>query len=180
MTKTKIFALATAARPIAFANPPVAALAGSTFWVCATPQQSDLTGTAYAALTWVQVKGVGSFTATGNKTNILSFMEWETDVLQKTKGITNAGDPILEVARISTDPGQIIMRSICLTKFNYAFKIIRGDLPTGIGASATTIYNRGIVNGPLRPNGKTEDFDLEMYDLALNQREIVVEPVVGT
>jgi len=150
---------------------------GSKFYVCADAQAADLDQAAYEALTWVEVKSVGSFGETGSNTNILTYDTWDTRVAQKAKGITDAGNPTVECARIATDPGQIILRTQGdgLNALEYAFKIERNDKATPAG-TPTTIYNRGLVTGPSRPNGRNEDFDLEVFTLALNQLEIVVAP----
>ena len=34
---------------------------------------------------------------------------------------------------------------------------------------------RGLVTGPKRPNGRNEDFNLEVYTLGLTQYEIIKE-----
>lgn len=174
-------------RPIAFASlASVAAVAfantnaGKTLWVCSTPQEEDLDATEFAALTWVQVKGVGNHGETGDTTNILNYDTWDTEVTQKGKGITDAGNPDIELSRRPTDAGQVIMRTIAKTNLNYAFKVIGNDKPDNDPDSTPTIrYNRGIVVGPRNPNGRNEDFDLEVFTLGLNQRQITVDPVSG-
>lgn len=160
---------------MAFAN----ANAASKIYVCATPQNSDLAQADYEALTWVQVSSVGSRGETGRKTNILSYDTWDTTVVQKAKGMTDAGSPDIEVARIPTDPGQILMRAACVVGNNnsYAFREVRSD---GVsGGTGTIKYNRGLVTGPTSPGGRNEDFDLEVYTLGLQQEEIVVNPTTA-
>lgn len=139
--------------------------------------KADLNQAAFEALTWVQVGSVGSVGETGLKTNITNYDTWDTDVIQKGKGMSNAGDPQVEVSRVPTDAGQILLRAAALTKYDYAFKIERADKPDDSHTN-TILYNRGMVAGPTRPNGRNEDFDLEVYTLALQQREIVVDPAV--
>lgn len=137
----------------------------------AKAENSDLTQVAYEALTWLEVKSVGSVGETGSNTNILSYDTWDTTVTQKAAGITNAGDPEIEVARIATDAGQIEVRRAALAANrvnNYAFKVLHLD--------GTVKYNRGLVLGPRHPNGRNEDFILEIFTLALNQEQIVVNP----
>lgn len=168
-----LLASIAAAHPAAYFNTN----AGVKLYVCATAQPADLNSGTFAALTWVQVKGVGSFGQTGASTNILTYDTWDSDVTQKAKGMTDAGSPEIECARIPTDPGQIILRAAALTNFNYAFKIVRNDAAIA-GGTPTTIYNRGLVTGPVRPNGRNEDFDLEKFTLALQQREVVIDPTV--
>lgn len=155
--------------------------AGAKLYVCATPQPDDLDAAGFAALTWVQVKGVGSHGETGTTTNILTYDTWDTDVVQKAKGMSNAGDPEVEVARDPDDAGQDILRTAAGTNFNYAFKIEGTDKPNNLSGSKPTIrYNRGLVAGPREPNGRNEDFDLEVFTLALQQKQIKVDPVDAT
>lgn len=158
----------------AYAN----ANAGSKLYVCATPQQNDLDRAGYEALTWVEVKAIGNHGETGSNTNILSYDTWDTTVIQKAKGMTDAGSPEIEVARIPTDPGQTILRNGAATNLNYAFKMVRNDAAV-VGGTGTVRYNRGLIAGPKSPNGRNEDFDLEVFTLALQQLEITVDPTAG-
>ena len=175
--RAQLLASAVAAFPAAFFNTN----AGSKLYVCATAQQADLDAAGFAALTWVQVKGVGNHGETGSSTNILTYDTWDTDVVQKAKGMTDAGSPEIELARIPDDAGQEILHTAALTNLNYAFKIERNDKPNAdVDSKPTIVYNRGLVTGPRTPNGRNEDFDLEVFSLGLNQRQIVVDPVDGT
>ena len=169
--------LSVTALAAAFANTN----AGSKLYICATPQPDDLDQAGFEALTWVEIGKVGSAGDAGVTTNILSYDTWGTDVTQKAKGISNAGDPDIEVARDPSDAGQDILRTAARTNFNYAFKETRNDAPNDdAGSTPTTYYNRGLVSGPRRPRGRNEDCDLEVYTLGLQQLEIVVDPVDGT
>ena len=139
------------------------------------PQPSVLNQGQYEALNWTEVGNVGSVGESGMNENIVSYDELSTDVTQKQKGIANAGDPVIECARNPTDGGQIAMRAAAATRMIYAFKIEDADAPS-VGYTNTIYYNRGVVAGPTRPNGRNEDFILENYTLGLVQREIVVNP----
>jgi len=141
----------------------------------AEPQNANLSVAEYEALTWLEVVGVGSVGETGTNTNIPTYDTLGTDVINKGKGISNAGDPEVEVARIATDPGQIEMRAAAATRSNYAFKYEQDDIITAGTGNGTTYFNRGLVTGPRHPNGRNEDFVLEMFALGLNQKEITVE-----
>lgn len=166
--------LSSALVPAAFAN----SNAGSILFFCTTPQNNDLAQADYEALTWIQVKSLGNMGETGSKTNVLNYDTWDTTVIQKAKGLTDAGSPTIEVARIFNDPGQLALRAAALTNLNYAFKMVRNDAVT-VGGTGTVLYNRGLVMGPTRPGGKNEDFDLEVFTLGLNQKEVVVQPGAG-
>lgn len=140
------------------------------------PQPSDLTKSQYEALNWLEVKNVGSVGQTGMDTNIVNYDELSTEVTQKQKGISNAGDPDVECARNPTDDGQKAMRAAGDTKFDYAFKTEDDDAPDSSHTNSI-YYNRGLVTGPKRPGGRNEDFILEVFTLGLKQKEIVVDPV---
>lgn len=149
-------------------------IAGATSVPVAKPDVLDLA--AFEAIaSWIEVGNVGSIGQTGTDTNMVSYDELSTDVTQKQKGISNAGDPEIEVARNPTDVGQIALRAAAATRYNYAFKIEDADAPEA-GWSNTIYYNRGVVSGPFRPNGRNEDFILETFRLGLNQKEIVADP----
>jgi len=148
---------------------------GRTFGICATPQPDDLDEAGYAALTYIDVSTVGSLGETGNTQNILSYDAWNTRTVQKQKGMTNAGDPELECADDPTDAGQDALKAAAATKFYYAFKI-EGDDKLTPGGTNGIRYNRGLVAGPRKPNGRNEDFDLIIFDLGLVQEEITVKP----
>lgn len=145
----------------------------SKIYVSSTPQNSVLAVEDYALLTWVEIGSVGNLGETGKSTNVLSYNTWNDSVIQKGKGLTDAGSPTLEVLRIPTDAGQTILRNAGAVgnENNYAFKIAHAD--------GTVHYNRGMVTGPTRPNGGNEDFVLEVYNLALQQEEISVNPGAG-
>lgn len=176
----KRFALTTAslalAMPAAFAN----VNANAKVYICTTPQNADLTQTEYEALSWVLIKALGNHGETGSNTNVLTYDTWDTEVIQKAKGMTDAGSPEIEVARIPADAGQVALRDAAKTNQNYAFKMERNDKPDNKATSKpTTLYNRGLVMGPRRPHGRNEDFELEIFTLGLQQKEIIVDPIVG-
>lgn len=148
---------------------------GRRVYICTTPKPSNLTQEQYEALSWVEIGNVGSIGESGTNTNVLSYDELDTDVTQKQKGISNAGDPVIECARNPTDAGQVALRAAALTKFYYAVKIEDEDKPS-TDYSNTIYYNRGLVTGPVRPNGRNEDFILERFTVGIVQAEIVVAP----
>lgn len=148
---------------------------GRKVYFCTTPQPANLDQSQFEALTWIEVGNVGSVGESGMNTNVVSYDELATEVTQKQKGISNAGDPTIECARNPTDAGQIALRAAAATKFFYAVKFEDLDAPDA-NHTNTVYYNRGLVAGPTRPNGRNEDFILEVFTLGLVQREIVVNP----
>ena len=153
--------------------------AASKWYVCATPQNNNLTEADYASLTWTLISKVGNVGETGKSTNILTYNTWDTEVADKAKGITDAGSPTIEVARDPDDAGQEILRQAGAVGNNnkYAFKEVRADGP--LGGTGTIFYNRGVVGGPTRPNGQNEDFDVEVFSIGFVQEEIIVKPTTA-
>ncbi|MCD9096197.1 hypothetical protein [Luteimonas fraxinea] len=140
---------------------------GSTVSICITPQNSNVAQAAFVALAYVPIANVGNLGERGANTNIVNYDTWDTNTTLKGKGITNAGDPQLEVAQNLADPGQIALRAAAASRAdNYAFKVLRqnGDAQ----------YFRGLVTGPTEPGGRNEDFVLNVFTLALNQIPIDV------
>lgn len=143
--------------------------AGGRYYVCATPQNDNLDLAGFQALTWVQVKNVGSVPESGITTNFSSYDTLDAVVSQGSKGLSTAGRGTLECARIPSDPGQVIMRTIGHPEDNnnYAFKYAHND------PDDTVYYNRGKVAGPNHPGGRVEDFVVETYTFNFNQVEVV-------
>ncbi|WP_235646505.1 hypothetical protein [Stenotrophomonas maltophilia] len=108
--------------------------AGSKLFICVTPKNADLTETEFAALTFVQVKKVGSMGERGINTNIVQYDTLDTLVALKGKGITNAGDPQVKVAEDLTDPGQVALRAAGAPNVPdaYAFKWNAPTAPSSI------------------------------------------------
>lgn len=142
-------------------------LKGRLVYVCATPQTGlPLNAAAFAALTWVAVGNVGSIGESGASTNLPAYDELDTDVTQKSKGITDGGNPPIECSYNATDPGQAILRTAAQGTGDYAVAWTDDD---GI-----TYYNCGKITGPTHPNGRNEDFRLDVFTLGANQREVIV------
>lgn len=143
---------------------------GNTLSISTTVQNDDLDLAGFQGLTYTKVSGVGSVGEYGISTNTLTHDTWDTLVAQKAKGITNAGDPAVEVARTIGDPGQEAMNiaGAANNYDNYAFKITNQD--------GSVDYLRGLVTGPTRSGGRNEDFDLATYNLLLNQQVVTDNP----
>lgn len=139
---------------------------GSTVAISTTAVNEDQDATEFAALTYTAIANVGSLGERGANTNIVSYDTWDTETVKKGKGTTNAGDPQLEVAVDLADAGQVAVRAAAGTKDNYAFKVTRpnGDIQ----------YLRGLVTGPTEPGGRNEDFVVNVFTLALNQKPLDV------
>jgi len=149
---------------------------GRKVYICATVKPSDLTQEQFEALTWVQVGKVGNVGDFGRQTNIVSYPTLDTEYQQKSKGISNAGDPPIECARAYNDAGQILMRTAGAptARYSFALKIEENDKPTA-DYTNTIHYVRGKVAGPVNLGGGNEDFVREQYTVGLEQ-VLTVDP----
>lgn len=153
--------------------------AGTKIYVCTTAQTSvPLNQAAFEALVYVQIGNVGNRGDFGADTNIVNYDTMDTSVTQKAKGITDAGNFEIEVARIFDDAGQVAMRAAALTKYNYAVKIEFADAPSG-SYDNTIMYCAGIITGPVLNGGGPEDFVTETYTVGFNQLPVVVEAALS-
>lgn len=143
--------------------------AGVKIAISTLAQNSDLDESGFDALTYTVITGVGSIGEYGISTNMLSYDALDTLVSKKAKGITNAGDPQIEMARSDKDPGQQAMRAAGAPDYfeAHAFKITKQD--------GSIDYLRGLVAGPSSPGGRNEDFDLHVFTLGLNQAPVHVD-----
>ena len=147
--------------------------ASNKFYISTTAQNADMDDhatTGFPGLTYTEVKGVGSRGEIGLNTNMVNYDTWGSVVISKGKGLTDAGGGDVEMLRIPNDPGQIAMRAAGAptNHNNYAFKEVLQD--------GTTRYYRGLVGGPRHPGGRNEDFDLNVFTLALNQPPLDIPP----
>lgn len=140
--------------------------AGDKLFISTTVQNSDLDEAGFEGLSYTQVKNVGSIGEYGITTNMLSYDVYDRAVSLKAKGITNAGDPQVEVARDDADAGQQAMRTSGEPTYYdaHAFYVLKQD--------GSIDYLRGLVAGPVSPNGRNEDFDLHRFTLGLVQAPV--------
>lgn len=151
-------------------------LAGTKVYISTTAVTLPADETEFEALTYTEIKSVGNLGDYGAAPNIVNYNTLDTEVMSKAKGVEDAGELSIEVARIYDDPGQILVRAHAATKMNYAVKIEYGDAPQA-GWSGTVMYAVGPVVGPQLLGGGTDDFIRESYTVAFtDQRPIFVDP----
>lgn len=152
-------------------------LAGTKVSISTTAVTLPLNATDFGALTFTPVGSVGNLGDYGSPANLINYNTLDTEVMSKAKGVEDAGELSIEVARIFDDPGQIAMRAAAATKFYYAIKIEYADAPSE-DWSNTIMYAVGPVTGPQLLGGGTDDFIRESYSVGFtDQRPIFVAPV---
>lgn len=148
----------------------------SKFYICETPQPSNLDQSGFEALTWVEVGNIVTFPDFGVSDNIVTQDYANTDVSQKQKGFRNASDTETVVGFDPDDLGQDALRNAAGTRTNYAMKLESSDSPNAATTTNTIRYSRGVVGGPNFAGGGGEDFDNETFQIGLNQAPVIVKP----
>jgi hypothetical protein len=152
-------------------------LAGTKVSISTAPVTLPLNATEFGALTFTPIGSVGNLGDYGSPANLINYNTLDTEVMSKAKGVEDAGELSIEVARIFDDPGQIALRAAAATKFYYAIKIEYADAPSE-DWSNTIMYAVGPVTGPQLLGGGTDDFIRESYSVGFtDQRPIFVAPV---
>jgi len=139
------------------------------------PNTDIADATAFAALTWVEVPGVGAFPDLGRNEAISTYNTFKK--VEKGKGAPDFGGGDMEVKRISGNAGQIALRTAAAKNLHVAFKVVYDD-DTGADTGdfpATTEYAKGVISGPRRAGGGDEDMLLDIYGLGFTQA-LTVEP----
>ena len=148
---------------------------GAIYSVCETPQPSDLDQAGFEALTFVAVAGTLTLPESGITDSMVSQQFVSPGVDQNYKGHKSAGVGVtLELGSLPEDDGQIALKAMAATRFNYAYKIELADRETGLGTN-TFIYNRGVVGGPVNPFGGGEDFHNLTFIFGFNQEPVTVD-----
>lgn len=124
--------------------------------------------------TWTEIEEVSNMGELGSTANVVQFPLVSDDFVLKAKGTRNAGDPALVVGRVSTAPGQIMLRNAEDTKYFYNFKLELEDAPDE-STTNTVIYFRALVAGANNAFGGNEDFVTETYTLGIYPRPLFIE-----
>ena len=142
---------------------------GTTHWICATAQNSDLDATAFGALTWVKIGKAGNGGEWSQDAGFQTYSLLETRFQQKQKGTANAGDPVIEVSEDRADAGQDLLRIAAAQSNSNAYAVKR------IKPNGVTQFNRAVIGGPEEPGSGGDDFILHRFTLGFLQETVTVE-----
>jgi hypothetical protein len=101
----------------------------------------QFTGLSYVLITWMENLG-----QVGDEAAEIAFSAIENPRVTKLKGVRNAGTMSLVMGIDYTNDGQSLLRVGQTTVFDYAFKLLFNDMPSG-GTSGSVRYFIGKVIG---------------------------------
>ncbi|MAN46766.1 MAG: hypothetical protein GYB49_09535 [Alphaproteobacteria bacterium] len=149
----------------------------SKLYICATPQDGNLTKTEYEALTWVLITGLGKCGEFGTDENISEYQLEDGNTL-KAKGFMNMKNVDVEFVPNYDDAGQDALRAAGDTYTSYAFKREKNDKPDA-GGTNSIFYAIGKVKKITPVDGTGDDFIRHMTTIAQEYAPVFVEPTAG-
>jgi hypothetical protein len=129
--------------------------------------------TAYAALTWVEVKPVESIGEFGDQSTPVNFTALGDSRTRKNKGTDDAGDVTIVCGDSPRNPGQIAFKAAAKTKFSYAFKVVLADAPDA-NDTDTVHYFRGKAMSTRLSGLSANATVLRNYNVAIDSEIIEV------
>lgn len=129
---------------------------------------AEADASAYAAVTWVEVKRLDSLPNIGGKDNVISYTTLDDNVINKKKGATNYGTGNVVVIDKDDDAGQIAMGNAKKTKFSYCFKTVVPTANSVSGTDGITYYHALVTSDEQQYGGDGQplkrSFGLELVD----------------
>lgn len=147
---------------------------GTKYFICTTPADDATdTDTEYAALTWVEVKGVTNLGEFGDSSSDITSTELGDDRVQHAKGARDGGTPAIVCNNKPSDPGQIAMYASEAEPFDFPMKIVFPDkkTPTGIGS---TRYFKGKVMSVRESVGSANNPISVTFNIGINSPTVRV------
>lgn len=137
------------------------------------PTTAAANATAYAALSWTEVKEVESIPEFGDNASLITFTGLSDARVRKRKGAADAGDLAVVCAHDPLDAGQLAMQAAADTKFAYAIKILFED-SADANDTDTVVYFHALVMSARFNVGGVNDITKRTFNLAIDNKPIAV------
>ena len=162
----------------------IAATTGAKIYISAsgavpTANTAATTATQYAALTYVEIIDVESIGEFGDQASVIEFTALGDARVRKRKGVRNAGDCTVVVARNPLENGHKAITAAEATEFTYAFKILLAD---GADANDTdsVFYFRALVGTANLQGLSSNEIIKRAYNLLIDSPIVEVASVAVT
>jgi hypothetical protein len=136
------------------------------------------TQTEYEAIpdgSWVEVGMVESLGEFGDQSSTVNFASLNDGRQRKAKGIRDAGDLALTVARVATDAGQKALIAAEATNNKFAFKVVYPDRLTPTGTDGID-YFRALVMSKRSNVGSADNVIRRAFTLGIDSAIVSVDP----
>jgi hypothetical protein len=122
------------------------AVAGSKFYIGSTLAQKtvDFVLSDFNSQSWVEIKWAENLGQFGDEAASIAFAAIGNPRVTKLKGVRDAGTMALVFGVDYNDDGQTLLRTGQTTSFDYAFKVLFNDMPSG-GTSGSVRYFIGKI-----------------------------------
>lgn len=122
--------------------------------------------TAYAALTWTEVKEVESYGDFGDSASLITFSAVGDKRVRKIKGAFDAGNLAVTVGRDALDTGQSAVRTAAGSPFKHNFRITLAD-NADANDTPTLFYFGALVTEAPNQLGNNGDVTKQRFQLAI-------------
>lgn len=131
------------------------------------PVTAATTVSAYAALSYTEIKDVESISEFGDQAAAVNFTSLSDSRVRKRKGVKDAGDITVVCAHNPLDAGQLAALAAENTDFAYAFKVVLAD---GADANDTdsTFYFHALVMSERLNIGSANEIVKRNFMLAID------------
>lgn len=107
--------------------------------------------TAYAALTYVEMKNLESISPLGDQAGNISFSDMALQRVRKFKGARDAGQVTVTTGHDPLDPGQIAAIAAEKTNNNYAFKMTLVDAADANDTNSVFYFLAKVMQARVQP-----------------------------
>jgi hypothetical protein len=141
--------------------------AGTKVFIAPAQAAEPANATAYAALTWTEIKLVENAGEYGDEAGAVTFASLGDSRTRKGKSARDAGTMTLVCGYDGTDPGQAAMEAAEKTNSNYPFKV---SLPNRLtpGGTDEINYFTGLVMSRRKNVGTNDNVVRRTYAVAIN------------
>ena len=129
------------------------------------PQNTDLSASEFAALTYEDVPNLGTHGDTGVDQNIVTFPIWDRALAEQQKGAATGAQSEMTFLDVASDGLTAMKAAAGVTEGdNFALRITysNGDIE----------YNRGVISAASFGKGENEAFRTVTFTMAANQEVV--------
>lgn len=140
---------------------------GTKFYIGPVAASTPATKSAYAALSYTEIKSIQSISEFGDQAGSINFTDLGASRVRKFKGARDAGQITVSVANDPLDAGQLAAIAAEKTKFDYACKVVLQDQADANDPNSVLYFTAKVSSVRLNPGDansmimRTLTFDID-------------------